>query len=209
MYSCARMNVAFNVSPVTRGIGNPSELGDAIRKFRISRVLHTVHVSTYSFHVTQNTVTSPRPSVIASRRHPALCLLPSACPRVPPFFLVFYAVSFLPTFPWYVTPFQLLSTTSKLLRADLYDRFLLSSSTPRPLFTMPLWRWNFTWGQGHGVVCQMYRAGCWANFMLTMHAPRARLKAVLSLYTTHNCCIDYLAFVSWSNVTINYRILDT
>ena len=52
---------------------------------------------------------------------------PPPYPRMPPFFLTFYAVSLLPTFPWYVTPFYL-----KALRADPYDRFLLLSSTPCP-----------------------------------------------------------------------------
>ena len=81
--------------------------------------------------------------------------------------------------------------------ADLYDRFLLSSSTPRPIFTTPLWKWHVAWGQEHGITCRMYRAGCWANFTSTTHAPRARLRAVL--YTKCSFCII---------VTISYHILD-
>ena len=100
-----------------------------------------VHLSwILEFHVTQNTVTFPRCQVlvIASRhRHPVLRFLPSIppYPRVPPFFLALYTVSF------YLHSLSMpLLSTSKRLRADLYDRFLLSSSTPRPLFTTPLWK---------------------------------------------------------------------
>ena len=172
------------------------------RKFCISRVRPST-LSTcppIHLHVMQKMVMSPRrqvPVIVSCHHCPALCLLPSIptiSSRVS-IFLDVLCVSFLPTFPWYVTPFYLKAFEGWPVRQVLIVIFNTSPPFHYALVEVTLHLRPRT-------QCCLPDVQGW--LLGQLHIDDACTPGlsqgsfIIVLEYTTDSCIDYLAFVSWS-----------